>query len=61
MKGNRTNPRNSDLKLRLEEELYSIYKDLMYLRKYPDAFIAIIFKSDDKVWVERYISIIKDR
>jgi hypothetical protein len=61
VKGNRASPRNSDSKLRPEEELYSMRKGLVHSRKHPDTFIAAIFGSDDRVWVDRCASIIKDR
>ncbi|KAJ6436869.1 MHYT domain signaling protein [Purpureocillium lavendulum] len=61
VKGNRDSPRNSDCKLRKEEELHALRAKLMRSRKHPEAFIAMVFDSDDRIWADRCIAIIKDR
>lgn len=58
--GNRDSPRNSEVKLRAEQDLMSLRKELLSLRKDADGFIRRVFHSHDKVWVERCSSIIKE-
>ncbi len=58
--GNRDSPRNSDSKLRSEEELHKMHIELMSLRKNADGFIQRIFRSTDRIWIDRCSSIIKN-
>ncbi|KAB5522988.1 hypothetical protein GE09DRAFT_1258623 [Coniochaeta sp. 2T2.1] len=59
-KTTRDSPRNVEYKLRAEDELFQVYKDLLYLRrKDADGFILRIFGSVDPVWVDRCASIIQ--
>lgn len=57
----RPNPHYKDLRMRSEEELYKLRQSLLHARKYPESFIAMVFKSDDRVWVDRCASIIKEK
>lgn len=58
--GSRDSPRNNEVKLRAEQELIGLRKELLGLRKDADAFIRRIFRSHDRVWVERCSSIIQE-
>ena len=60
VRGNRDNPRNSELKLRSSEELFQVRKELLGLRKNAVGFICRVFHSDDRIWVERCDQIIKE-
>lgn len=61
VKGNRPHPRISDSSLRSEEELYTLRRKLLQARKHPEAFIATVFRGEDKIWLDRCASIIRDR
>jgi hypothetical protein len=61
VQGRRDSPRNSDCKLKPLDELLSMRRELLLLRTDPDAFIAKVFRSTDKIWVDRCSSIIIDR
>ena len=44
--------RNSECRLRPEEELGKMYRDLLYLkRKGAEGFILKVFNSTDRAWV----------
>ena len=60
-KGSRPHPRISDSSLRSEEELYTLRRNLLQARKHPEAFIATVFRGEDKIWLDRCASIIRDR
>ncbi len=53
VRGNRPNPRNSELSLWQREELLGLRNELLGLRKKPADFIAHVFGSCDSVWLER--------
>ncbi|KAK4232718.1 hypothetical protein C8A03DRAFT_39681, partial [Achaetomium macrosporum] len=61
VQGRRDSPRNSECSLRPAEELYKLRQELLSLRKEPEAFILKVFRSADKVWVDRCSSIVVDR
>lgn len=61
VQGRRDSPRNSECKLRSAEELYKLRQELLSLRKEPEAFILKVFRSADRVWVDRCSSIVVDR
>ncbi len=55
---NRENPWNSELRLTPATRLLKLRRELVSLMDNPAAFIARIFGSEDKVWVERCLGII---
>jgi hypothetical protein len=59
--GSRPNPRNSEMSLRPANELLQLRRELLSLRKKPEAFIARVFHSQDSVWVERCSEIVRER
>ena len=61
VRGNRPTPRNTEMSLRPVEELLSLRRELLSLRKKPADFIARVFGSHDSVWVERCLGIVRDR
>ncbi|KFA80281.1 hypothetical protein S40288_10266 [Stachybotrys chartarum IBT 40288] len=61
VKSNRVSLRSSDCSLRSDEKLQQLWVRLKGLRKHPDEFIATVFQSADRVWVERCQSIIKNK
>jgi hypothetical protein len=58
--GSRDSPRNNEVKLRAEQELIGLRRELLSLRKDADGFIRRVFHSHDRVWVERCSSITKE-
>jgi hypothetical protein len=48
------------MQLRSSEELFAKLEELKVALKRPSKFIAIVFSSEDEVWVERCQSIIKE-
>lgn len=60
VQGQRDSPRISDMQLRSSEELFAKLEELKVALKRPSKFIAIVFSSEDEVWVERCQSIIKE-
>lgn len=55
----RDSPRNTDVQLRPREELLGTYRALQLAVKRPEDFIAMVFGTSDRIWVERCASIIK--
>lgn len=60
IRGNRTNPRNSDLQLVERWRLMEMYRELIRARKDAVQFIGQVFGSKDEVWVERCQSIVRE-
>lgn len=60
VRGLRDSPRISDMELRSKEELFTKLRELTAALKRPAEFIAMVFCSEDEVWVERCQSIIKN-
>lgn len=60
VRGNRTNPRNSDLTLVDRSRLMETYRELFRAQKDAVQFIGQVFRSRDEVWVERCQSIIRE-
>lgn len=60
VKGERDSPRNSDLTLEDRATLKALRKDLIALMDDADRFIGRIFRSFDRIWVERCSSIIRE-
>lgn len=56
----RDSPRNSECTLASEGELYRLYQELLALRSEPSSFIGRIFNSNDKVWVDRCSTMLRD-
>lgn len=61
VQGKRQCPWNSDYRLRGDEELYELCRHLSWLRKDPEGFMECIFGSRERIWMDRCVSIIKDR
>jgi hypothetical protein len=59
--GGRKYPRNSEIRLRPVEELMRLRKELLQLRGDAVRFIEVVFRSSDRVWVERCSSIIREK
>jgi hypothetical protein len=57
----RPSPRNSELTLRPVGELLEMRKELLSKRTEPDRFIAQVYRSQEKVWVERSSEIIREQ
>ena len=51
--GHRETPRNSELRLRPEQELLKFRMELLSSMEDPPEFIARIFGNQDNIWVER--------
>lgn len=56
--GKRDTPRNSEVSLQDQEELIRRLRELMSARHNALAFISLVFRSHDRIWVERCASII---
>jgi hypothetical protein len=61
VQGKRERPRNSDYRLRGEEELYELRRYLLWHMKDPEGFIGCVFSSRERTWVDRCVSIIAER
>lgn len=60
MEKQRDSPRNSESKLAPAKDLDALYNELSRFLKDAESFIARVFNSNDKIWVERCGSIIQD-
>lgn len=60
VESNRDSPRNSESTLSPVDKLYLLQKELLTLRNDAEGFIGRIFHSDDRIWVERCSSIIRE-
>ena len=58
--GKQDTPRNSEVLLQDQEELIRRLRELMSARHNALAFISLVFRSHDRIWVERCVSIIRD-
>jgi hypothetical protein len=61
VRGTRDSPRNSDLALQDQERLLDRRRELIRLRKDPIAFIGSVFRSHDRIWVERCSAIVREK
>ena len=57
-RGSRQTPKMAQCELQGDEVLLRMRKDLMSVRKDPEAFVEMIFGSREKIWVDRCSSII---
>lgn len=60
IRGNRDSPRNSEVMLRDQGALVKRRRELMSLRSDAEGFIGSVFRSCDRIWVERCASIIEE-
>lgn len=60
VESNRDSPRNSESTLSPVDKLFLLQKELLALRNDPQGFIGRVFRSDDRIWVERCSSIIRE-
>jgi hypothetical protein len=61
VKGNRNNPRNSDVELQSRDKLMRMRKELLSSRKHAEGFIGQIFHTHDNIWVDRCAAIVKEK
>ena len=54
----RSNPWNSDIKLRSDELLWDRYKELVSLQNNAATFLKCVFHTSDNIWVDRCNKII---
>jgi hypothetical protein len=60
IKGNRKNPRNSDMRLVDRSKLTQRYRELLRSRRDAAHFIGQVFRSREEVWVERCVGIVSE-
>jgi hypothetical protein len=59
--GNRDTPHNSEIQLQDVDKHLAMRKELLKLRKDAPAFIRLVFRSHDPIWLDRCSQIIRDQ
>jgi hypothetical protein len=58
-KTKRDHPRNTDLEIQPREEMAQALRALTSAMRRPDEFISLVFRSRERIWVERCESLVK--